>query len=141
MQYADYFAIVTMKPIIPIICFSVLLFSCTRNTFVADEQARRQIDSCVFSISDIDSLSKAVEAYAAEENTYGEMVASRELGKKLRNASRFYDAIDMHKRGLAAAEKLRDTIQIVQALNNIGTNYRRLGILDEASSYHYKALT
>ena len=32
-------------------------------------------------------------------------------------------------------------MQIVQALNNIGTNYRRLAILDEASSYHYQALT
>lgn len=141
MQHATYPTILIMKPIIPIICLSVLFFSCTRNTAVTDEQARRQIDSCVFSIGDIDSLSMAMEAYASEGNTYGEMVAARELGKKLRNASRFYDAVDVHKKGLAAAEKLRDTIQIVQALNNIGTNYRRLAILDEASSYHYKALS
>ena len=130
-----------MKPAISIICISILLFSCNRNTVVVDDDTRRQIDSCVSSIEDIDSLSKAMEDYASEGNTYGEMVAARELGKKLRNASRFYDAIDIHKKSLAAAEKLRDTIQIVQALNNIGTNYRRLAILDEASSYHYKALT
>ena len=130
-----------MKHILSIIFISVFLFSCNRNSVVADDEARRQIDSCVFSIGDIDSLSKLMENYASQGNTYGEMVSARELGKKLRNVSRFYDAIDVHKKSLAAAEKLRDTIQIVQVLNNIGTNYRRLAILDEASSYHYKALT
>lgn len=130
-----------IKPIISIICISTILFSCNRNAVVMDDDERRQIDSSVLSIDDIDSLSKAMDSYVFERNTYGEMVAARELGKKLRNVSRFHDAIDVHKKSLAAAEKLRDTIQIVQALNNIGTNYRRLGVLDEASSFHYKALT
>ena len=64
----------------------------------------------------------------------------REEGKNLRNSSRFTEATEMHKRGLAIAERLKDTLEIVQALNNIGTDYRRMGILDEASSYHYRAL-
>ena len=131
-----------MKRFVSIICVIILLFSsCRRNAVGTDDYTERQIDSTVLSINDIDSLSKVMDAYISEGNTYGEMVASRELGKKLRNVSRFYDAIDVHKKSLAAAEKLRDTVQIVQALNNIGTNYRRLAILDEASSYHYKALT
>ena len=119
---------------------SVLLFSCHRGPGVPDV-SRMQIDSIVYSVRNADTLAKLMEDYAAAGNTYGEMVAAREYGKKLRNASRFYDAIDVHKRGLAAAEMLGDTLQIVQALNNIGTNYRRLAILDEASSYHYQALT
>ena len=64
----------------------------------------------------------------------------REEGKSLRNSSRFTEATEMHKRGLAIAERLKDTLEIAQALNNIGTDYRRMGILDEASSYHYRAL-
>ena len=64
----------------------------------------------------------------------------REKGKELRNSSKFVEAIDTHKHGLALAEQAHDTLEIVQALNNIGTDYRRMGILDEASSYHYKAL-
>lgn len=130
-----------MRRFVIVLCLSAWFFSCGRNAVVTDDYAERQVDSTVFSIHDIDSLSTVMESYASGGNTYGEMVAARELGKKLRNVSRFYDAIDVHKKGLIAAEKLRDTIQIVQALNNIGTNYRRLAILDEASSYHYKALT
>lgn len=64
----------------------------------------------------------------------------REKGKELRNSSKFVEAIDTHKHGLALAEQAHDTLEIVQALNNIGTDYRRMGILDEASSFHYRAL-
>ena len=118
----------------------ILLFSCHRKAAVPDVE-RGQIDSVVYSVGDADSLARVMDSFISAGNLYGEMVAARELGKKLRNASQFYEAIDVHKRGLVAAEKLRDTVQIVQALNNIGTNYRRLAILDEASSYHYQALT
>ena len=31
-------------------------------------------------------------------------------------------------------------MEIIRALNNIGTNFRRIGALDEAASYHYDAL-
>ena len=118
----------------------IFLFSCHRKAAVPDVE-RGQIDSVVYSVGDADSLARVMDSFISAGNLYGEMVAARELGKKLRNASQFYEAIDVHKRGLVAAEKLRDTVQIVQALNNIGTNYRRVAILDEASSYHYQALT
>ena len=62
------------------------------------------------------------------------------LGKKCREESKFEKSIDYHKKGLEIAEKLKDTVSIVQALNQIGTNFRRLGILDEASQYHQRAL-
>lgn len=129
-----------MKECILILTAAFLAASCHRDT-VPVETLRGQVDSAVYSTGDTDSLSVLLEAYSKAGNTYGEMLAARELGLKLRKGSRFYDAIDVHKRGLAAAEKLRDTVQAVQALNNIGTNYRRLGILDEASSWHYKALS
>lgn len=50
------------------------------------------------------------------------------------------DAIYCHRRELKLAQELGDTVAIVQALNNIGTNYRRMGVLDEAIDYHYQAL-
>ncbi len=130
-----------MKKHIPIILAAAFLAaSCHKDTEHVDV-LRSQVDSAVYSAGDTDSLSALFAAYGREGNSYGEMAAALELGKRLRNESRFYDAIDVHKKGLAAAEKLRDTLQIVQALNNIGTNYRRLGILDEASSWHYRALS
>lgn len=74
-------------------------------------------------------------------NRLGEIVAYNELGKCYREESRFSEAIETHKKGLMLSVNLCDTLQIIQALNNIGTNYRRIGFLDEASSYHYKALS
>ena len=128
------------RRILTFIMLPIFLFSCHRKAAVPDVE-RGQIDSVVYSVGDADSLARVMDSFISAGNLYGEMVAARELGKKLRNASQFYEAIDVHKRGLVAAEKLRDTVQIIQALNNIGTNYRRLAILDEASSYHYQALT
>ncbi len=64
----------------------------------------------------------------------------REQGRKLREDSRFTEAIEAHKKELEFAIKKRDTIAIIQAYNNIGTNFRRMGILDEASTNHYRAL-
>lgn len=62
------------------------------------------------------------------------------LGRKCREESKFEKSIDYHKKELEIAERLKDTVSIVQALNQIGTNFRRLGILDEASQYHQRAL-
>ncbi len=36
---------------------------------------------------------------------------------------------------------LKDETSEIQALNNIGTVYRRMGLLEEAASWHYRALT
>ena len=104
------------------------------------EAERKAIDSMLLSNRDCDTLLAAAQQYAAEGNAYGEMAAYRELGKRYREESRFAEAIEAHKQGLQRAVEQCDTIQIIQALNNIGTNFRRMGILDEASSYHYQAL-
>ena len=55
----------------------------------------------------------------------GSIVAYRAMGKELRNDSRFDEALKVHSEGLKLAETLGDTLEIVQALNNIGTVYRR----------------
>ena len=61
-------------------------------------------------------------------------------GEEARKNSRFDQAIKIHTEELQLAESICDTIDMVKALNNLGTNYRRLGILDEASLYHHRAL-
>ena len=60
-----------------VLCLSAWFFSCGRNAVVTDDYAERQVDSTVFSIHDIDSLSTVMESYASGGNTYGEMVAAR----------------------------------------------------------------
>jgi tetratricopeptide (TPR) repeat protein len=76
-----------------------------------------------------------------EGNYLGSIVALREWGKALRNESRFEEALRIHSEGLRQARAIGDTIELVQAMNNIGTDYRRMGVLDAAQEYHYRAWT
>ena len=55
--------------------------------------------------------------------------------------AKFNEATICHRQALELAEQLCDTIEIIQICNQIGTNFRRIGIMDEASTFHYKALT
>lgn len=48
--------------------------------------------------------------------------------------------MEKHGEGLTIAEQTGDTLEWVQALNNIGTDYRRMGVLDAAQQYHKTAL-
>lgn len=86
------------------------------------------------------SLLYFLEKYTKDGDLVGAMVANRFLGTHYRDNAQFTDAMQHHQEGLNLAIKLRDTVEIVQAYNNIGTDYRRLGSHAEASDYHYHAL-
>ena len=101
---------------------------------------KERVDSIVYANHTIDSLEQVLNRFIAEENKAGVMVAQRELSRLYRRDARFDEAIDRGMDGLETARELRDTMEIIQALNNIGTSFRRVGALDEAASYHYEAL-
>ena len=65
----------------------------------------------------------------------------RDSGQTARKNSRFDEAIQLHTRELKIAQKIGSITDQVKALNNIGTNYRRMGMLEDASRYHLEALT
>ena len=65
----------------------------------------------------------------------------RQQGKNERDASRYDEALRLHIRGLDMARTVGDSSEWIQALNNIATDYRRMGMLDVAQGYHYQALT
>ena len=102
----------------------VLCISCTGRISEENnkEQRVRQVDSIVYGNRSIDSLLVVLDRFEKEENEYGVVVSCRELGRSYRNASKFSEAIDVHKKGLCAARQICDTIQIIQALNNLGTD-------------------
>ncbi len=101
---------------------------------------KEHVDSIVFANHTIDSLEQILDRFIAKENKTGVVVAQRELSRLYRQDARFDEAIDMGIHGLQTALKLQDTIEIIQAFNNIGTSFRRVSALDEAASYHYQAL-
>ena len=61
-------------------------------------------------------------------------------GNLFRDKSLFKDALNTHFEAFELAEKLDDTLGIITALNNIGTDLRRTSSNIEATEYHYKAL-
>mgnify|MGYP004562458037 CR=1 FL=1 len=72
-------------------------------------------------------------------SVHDSIVYLRDQGKQMRNETRYDEALRMHSRGLALAKSVNDTAEWIQALNNIATDYRRMGILDVAQEYHYNA--
>ncbi len=102
---------------------------------------RHQADSLVKAQRSMEGLDSLYTTYAAKADDLGRMVTLREWGKRLRNESRFDEALRKHSEGLEIAQQTGDTLEWVQALNNLGTDYRRMGILDAAQQYHKSALT
>lgn len=101
---------------------------------------RDALDSIARSAKDTASARALTENYHQSGNTLGQIVALRQLGKLLRENSQFMPAISCHQQSLQLATGIHDTLEMIQALNNIGTNYRRLGSLEEAATYHQHAV-
>lgn len=116
-----------------------LIASCDNQEHRLTTEERKKVDSIVRSASTRETLVELQEKFENEGNQLGSIVALRELGKLLRRENKFDEALRAHSKGLKQAEEIQDTVEWVQALNNIGTNYRRIGVLDAAQEYHYRA--
>ena len=119
----------------------LLLVSCGKKSVSFTPDERKMADSIVRSAHDIDSLALLQKRMESEGDRLSSIIALREWGKVLRNESRFEEALNVHSKGQQQAEAVGDTLEWVQALNNIGTDYRRMGVLDVAQEYHYRAWT
>ena len=123
-----------------LVAICLLASSCQQReavTFTAAE--RKAADSLVRTARGIDSLTHLQARLEREGDMLGSIVALRVLGDAQRNESAFDDALTTHSEGLNQAETIQDTLEWVRALNNVGTDYRRMGILDIAQEYHYQA--
>ena len=116
-----------------LVVVSLLVSSCQQTDSVTFTPAERNAaDSLVRSVSDMDSLARLQMRLEREGDMLGSIVALRVLGDAQRNESAFDDALTTHSEGLNQAETIQDTLEWVRALNNVGTDYRRMGILDIA---------
>ena len=128
-------------PLITLILLTFLTSSCRETTPHFSPAERQTLDSLVLACRDIPALAKKQKELEGEGNRLGSITALREWGRALRNESRFDEALRVHSEGLRQAKSLGDTIEWVRALNDIGTDYRRMGVLDVAQEYHYLART
>ncbi len=120
----------------------VFIVSCGKqneNVSYADHISK--IDSVVYANRNLDTLELLLSGYETEHDNVGKMVVMCELGKIHRESSDFKTALEYHEKALSLAKELKDTSNIIYVLNQLGTDFRRLGILDEAAVRHYEALS
>lgn len=89
----------------------------------------------------IDEIKVLYDKSIDKNDLLTQTIAGRKIGEYNRNNSKFREAIDMHRLCLELATEINDTIEIIKNLNNLGTDFRRIGAFSEASEYHNRALS
>ena len=101
----------------------------------------RQADSLVAACKGLEALQELLARFEAVHDDRGRMRALTEIGKIHRESSDFSTAVNLHEEALTLAREQKDTANIIYILNQLGTDFRRLGMLDEAAVRHYEALS
>ena len=127
-----------------VIIFSILLsfitFSCKDDTIKYSNKCDIEATAIADTVIDIETLKKHIEHYESLNEKRAALLVRQNLGSVLRNKSDFYTAVEIHSKCIADAEEFSDSLQLIIALNNQGTNFRRIGDLEQASTNHYRAL-
>ena len=119
---------------------TLLILACgeTRNNNSKTDSSRAE--RIADSLRDYNQLNLWVDHFDSIGDHKAQLLIRQKLGKVMRDRSDFEAAIKQHDTCIAMATELKDTLQLIIAYNNQGTNFRRLGDLHEASNNHYKAL-
>lgn len=128
-------------PYLPIYYLSVvvgllLLVGCSdkKTVPIYNTPEYKQIERKLNAVADTTDLKHWLQVYRQSGNRMGESIVLRRLGRAYRVDNQFGRAILTHKQGLAVADSICDTMEIVNTLNEMGTNYRRLGAMYLATS-------
>lgn len=121
---------------------SIIILGCADNIKTQQLSAaeRHRIDSVVNAVKDTTVLKNIITKQSNTNNILNKIIAYRLLGKVFRDNCEYSKAIRYHSDGLHLATTYRDTLEIVQALNNLGTDFRRVGVMDEATRNHIGAI-
>lgn len=122
------------------IAIIIALGSCDKEVHESKETLCHEATAIADSVNDVERLKSHIARYDALKEKRAALILRQKLGSTLRNRSHFDSAVVVHETCLRIAEEIEDTLQMIIALNNQGTNFRRIGELEEASVYHYRAL-
>ena len=119
----------------------ITILSCgdARTRHVASPR-KAEAQAIADSLKSLEQYPEYIQKYKNLGDKDAELVIRMAYGKCLRDRSLFKAAIIQHDSCIALAKEICDTFEIVNALNNQGTNYRRIGSMSEASTAHYEAL-
>ncbi|MCF0198221.1 MAG: response regulator [Bacteroidaceae bacterium] len=106
----------------------------------ADDRKRHAWEQRIDTIQDSMAVHELIDSLRKANDLQALTVAYLQLGKLQRHASKFYEALATHQKGRACADSIHDTVSVIRHYNHAATCYRRLGLLEEASVRHYRAL-
>lgn len=117
-----------------------MLFSCHTSPEHNSPKSTESFisDSLLRNINNIDTLLSWQERCGGSDRDC--IYIYKRLGVVYRNNNQFIEAIDAHSNQLRLARANCDTAEMINALNNIATNNRRMSMLEEAIAFHYQAL-
>ena len=101
---------------------------------------RTNLDSLASTYTSIDSLKQLQQKMDKEKNTIGSLIVQRHIGTLQRQTNDFSQALQTHVKCLSSTQALGDTLEMMRTFNELGIDYRDIGILDMALQYHYSAL-
>lgn len=113
-----------------------------RYGVIFSEEQKERIDKEMHHMSDAQLVlaSKITSTDIHDSIFLQSMFANRIMSSRMRRVANFQKAIDYGREAYSKAVVLGDTVEIVRMLNELGTNFRRVGALSDALEYHYKAL-
>ena len=126
--------------LISLICLIWICIACNRQTSNTPTVVRQAYDQEIDSCKSLVKLLSLEAKYIDAHNYYAQMRTKFCIGKLMRESSEFQQALNYHKEALQMAEELKDTFYIMLTLQQLGTTYRRIGRLEEASDVLYKVL-
>ncbi len=91
-------------------------------------------------IKDAKGILSFMERHQQDLNKADQITLYNKLGNYYRYKSVFAKAVINHQKALELAQELKDTVQIVQVANQLGTDYRRIGTLANAAKAHFLAM-
>ena len=125
-----------------VVALVAVLPSCwrTKSTPVVQDAHKAHVDSVLSQVKDVDSLATCARQAHERGDAVTEMLALKHQGKLLSVLLRHGEAIAALTDCYEIATQLADTIEMVSALNNVGSIYFHKGDLDKGDEYLYQAL-
>ena len=130
--------------IVAAVMTAMLMTGCRRESPRKAAYTDRQwlmLDTTDNHTTNIDSLRALVRKSQQTGDPAREMAALAELAHGYQSASRYIDAVKVHRRQLTLAQQLNDTLMTASAFNDLGVNFRRMGLYYEAILHHSQAIT
>ena len=102
---------------------------------------RMNIDSIAGTFTSLESLKQLLQTTREKKNTIADIIVQRHIGNQQRQENLLSQALQTHTNCLRLSRAIGDTLEWIQSLNQIGTDYRWMGAPDIAQEYHSVALS